>query len=129
MATLFIISLASSEPTHTLTNSPSFSRSLARSLALHFTFSSSRFNNRPSSSNQGIVEPSEVTWLSKLSLSISQMYTETLLPGALEWACSQDMLLAVYSSSSFVLIYPPLYFFFGFFSPEQSCQRALQAWC
>lgn len=104
MATLFIISLASSEPTHQLSF---FSRSLAPSLALHFTLS--RFNDRPSSPNQGIVEPSEVTWLSKASLSISKMYMETLLRGALEWACSQDMLRAVYSSSS--LIYPPLFFF------------------
>ncbi len=61
---------------------------LSCSLALHFTFPLSRFNSHPSSSNQGIVEPSEVTWLSKPSLSISQMYMETLLPGTLERACS-----------------------------------------
>lgn len=108
MATLFIISLASSEPTHQL--SFFFSPPLTGSRALRFTLPLSRFNNRPSSSNQGIVEPSEVTWLSKLSLSISQMYMETQLPGALEWACSEDLLHAVYTSCRFLLIYPPLFF-------------------
>lgn len=78
---------------HQLTNS--FSRSLACSLALHFTFSLSRINSHPSSSNQGIDEPSEVTWLSKRSLSILQIHMETLLTGALEQACSEDMLLGV----------------------------------
>ena len=37
----------------------------ARWLALHFTSPLSRFNNHRSSSNQGIVEPSEVTWAVK----------------------------------------------------------------
>lgn len=115
MATLFIISLASSEPTHQL--SFFFSPLLTGSRALRFTLPLSRFNNRPSSSNQGIVEPSEVTWLSKLSLSISQMYMETQLPGALEWACSEDLLHAIYTSCRFLLIYPPLFFLF-FFPPE-----------
>lgn len=84
---------------------------LTGSRALRFTFPLSRFNNRPSSSNQGIAEPSEVTWLSKLSLSISQMYMETQLPGALEWACSEDLLHAVCTSCRFLLIYPLLFFF------------------
>lgn len=61
-----------------LNSLPHLQLSLNRLVHL-LTFSESPFNNRPSSSNQGIVEPSEVTWLSKLSLSISQMYKATLL--------------------------------------------------
>lgn len=74
--------------THSHSHQLSFFYPLTGSLTLHITFPLSRLNNRPSFSSKGIVKPSEVTWLSKQSLSISQMHMETLLPGALEWACS-----------------------------------------
>lgn len=106
MATLFIISLASSEPTH-FHQLSFFSHSPARSLALHFTFSLSPFNNHPSFSNEGVDKPSEATWLSKQSRFISKAHMGTRV--ALERACSEEVLLGVCSSSGFVLIYPLLF--------------------
>lgn len=71
--------------THSYSHQRSF---YSGSFALRFTFPLSHFNNRLSSSNEATVEPSEVTWLSKMSLSISQRYMKMPLPGVLGWPCS-----------------------------------------
>lgn len=71
--------------THSYSHQRSF---YSCSFTLRFTFPLSHFNDRLSSSNEATVEPSEVTWLSKMSLSISQMYMKMPLPGVLGWPCS-----------------------------------------
>lgn len=107
----------------THSHSHQLSSPLTGSLSPRITFPSTCFNNRPLFPNKEkkkIFKPSEVTWLSKLSLSISQMYMETQLPGALVWACSQDVPLAVYNFCRFARIYLPECLFF--------CATKLPAW-